>query len=151
MSLSKKRQFAVLDFANRFIRRHFPLRAFIAPDMSNPFMGDHSFSSANAFYLHHFRHRSLLTRKPKTHGAIVSSMAARPALMVRVSRSSPRSSRTIVLVETFAASASSRTSSFRMARAARHCAGAPGRASCSLPNGYHGSISLPQHQLLLNL
>ena len=32
MSLSKKRQFAVLDFANRFIRRHFPLRAFIAPD-----------------------------------------------------------------------------------------------------------------------
>jgi hypothetical protein len=32
--------------------RHFPRRAYVAPNVGNPFMGAHSFSSINAIYLH---------------------------------------------------------------------------------------------------
>jgi hypothetical protein len=62
MSLNKKRPLAALYFGNRIIQGHFPLRAFIAPNMSNPFRGAHSFSSVNAPYLHGISHPSLLTR-----------------------------------------------------------------------------------------
>jgi hypothetical protein len=61
MSLNKKRQLAALDFTNHFIQRHFPRRAFVAPNVGDPFMGAHSLSSANALYLHDVRHPSLLT------------------------------------------------------------------------------------------
>ena len=39
MSLNKKRPLAALYFGNRIIQGHFPLRAFIAPNMGNPFRG----------------------------------------------------------------------------------------------------------------
>jgi hypothetical protein len=65
-----------------------------------------------------------------------ASSAARTALAVRTSRSSPRSSRTIALVETSAASARSRTSSFRIMRAARHCAGVISACLSRLCRGY---------------
>jgi hypothetical protein len=52
MGLNIKRLFTTLYFANRVIQRDFPLRAFVAPNVGNPFMGAHSFSSVNALYLH---------------------------------------------------------------------------------------------------
>ena len=61
MSLNKKRPLAALYFANRIIQRDFPLRAYVAPNVGNPFMGAHSFSSVNALYLHGVRHPNLLT------------------------------------------------------------------------------------------
>jgi hypothetical protein len=61
MSLHKKRPLAALDFPNRIIQRDFPLRAYVAANVGNPFMGAHSFSSINALYLHGVRHSSLLT------------------------------------------------------------------------------------------
>src|ERR1700730_5793465 len=60
MSLKKKR-LAALYFANRLIQRDFPLRAYVAPNVGDPFMGAHSFSSVNALYLHGVRHPNLLT------------------------------------------------------------------------------------------
>ena len=60
MSLNKKCLLAALYFGNRIIQGHFPLRAFIAPNMGNPFRGAHSFSSVNAPYLHGISHPSLL-------------------------------------------------------------------------------------------
>jgi len=72
MSLNKKRQLAALDFANRFIQRHFPRRAFVAPDVGNPFRGAHSFSSAYALYLHGVCHPSLLT------GVLTADAASEP-------------------------------------------------------------------------
>jgi hypothetical protein len=48
MSLNKKRSLAALYFANRIIQRDFPLRAYVAPNVGDPFMGAHSFSSVNA-------------------------------------------------------------------------------------------------------
>jgi len=69
MSLHKKRPLAALYFANRIIQRHFPLRAFVAPNVGNPFMGVHFFTSANALYLHGVRHPSLLT------GALTAAIA----------------------------------------------------------------------------
>src|ERR1700686_571793 len=59
MSLNKKRPLAALYFANRIIQRNFPLRTFTAPNVGNSFMGAHSFSSANALFLHGVRHPSL--------------------------------------------------------------------------------------------
>ena len=61
MSLNKKRPLAALYFANRIIQRDFPLRAYVAPNVGDPFMGAHSFSSVNALYLHGVRHPNLLT------------------------------------------------------------------------------------------
>ena len=61
MSLNKKRPLAALYFANRIIQRDFPLRAYVAPNVGDPFMGAHSFSSVNALYLHSVRHPNLLT------------------------------------------------------------------------------------------
>ena len=73
MSLNKKRPLAALYFRNRIIQGHFPLRAFIAPNMGNPFRGAHSFSSVNAFYLHGIGHpwntRSARTRPGRWPGA----------------------------------------------------------------------------------
>ena len=78
MSLNKKRLLAALYFGNRIIQGHFPLRAFIAPNMGNPFRGAHSFSSVNAPYLHGISHPSLLTRRMPPpllsyHGSALSS------------------------------------------------------------------------------
>ena len=61
MSLNKKHLLATLDFTNRFIQCHFPVRAFVAPNVGNPFMGVHSFRPVNALYLHGVRHPNLLT------------------------------------------------------------------------------------------
>jgi hypothetical protein len=61
MSLNKKRPLAALYFANRIIQRDFPLRAYVAPNVGDPFMGAHSLSSVNALYLHGVRHPNLLT------------------------------------------------------------------------------------------
>ena len=61
MSLNKKRPLAALYFAYRIIQRDFPLRAYVAPNVGDPFMGAHSFSSVNALYLHAVRHPNLLT------------------------------------------------------------------------------------------
>ena len=61
MSLNKKRPLAALYFAYRIIQRDFPLRAYVAPNVGDPFMGAHSFSSVNALYLHGVRHPNLLT------------------------------------------------------------------------------------------
>ena len=61
MSLNKKCLLAALYFANRIIQRDFPLRAYVAPNVGDPFMGAHSFSSVNALYLHGVRHPNLLT------------------------------------------------------------------------------------------
>ena len=63
LSLNKKCPLAALYFGNRIIQGHFPLRAFIAPNMGNPFRGAHSFSSVNAPPLHGISHPSLLTRR----------------------------------------------------------------------------------------
>jgi hypothetical protein len=60
MSLNKKRPLAALYFANRITQRDFPLRAFVAANVGNPFMGAHSFSSVNALYLYGVRHPNLL-------------------------------------------------------------------------------------------
>src|ERR1700730_1915809 len=60
MGLNKKRLLTALYFSNRIIQRNFPLRTFIAPNVGNSF-GAHSFSSANALYLHGVRHPSLPT------------------------------------------------------------------------------------------
>ena len=54
MGLNRKRLLTALYFPNRIIQRNFPLRTFIAPNVGNSFMGAHSFSSANALYLHVF-------------------------------------------------------------------------------------------------
>jgi hypothetical protein len=48
--LNKKRPLDALYFANRIIQRDFPLRAYVAPNVCDPFMGAHSFSSVNALY-----------------------------------------------------------------------------------------------------
>src|ERR1700720_1964081 len=61
MSLNKKRPLAALYFAYRIIQRDFPLRAYVAPNVGDPFMGAHSFSSVNTLYLHGVRHPNLLT------------------------------------------------------------------------------------------
>src|SRR6202040_726384 len=61
MSLTKKRPLAALYFANRITQRDFPLRAYVAANVGNPFMGAHSFSSVNALYLHGVRPPNLLT------------------------------------------------------------------------------------------
>jgi hypothetical protein len=61
MSLNKKRPLAAFYFANRIIQRDFPLRAYVAPNVGDFFMGPHSFSSVNALYLHGVRHPNLLT------------------------------------------------------------------------------------------
>src|SRR5580704_388681 len=61
MGLNRKRLLTALYFSNRIIQRNFPLRTFIAPNVGNSFMGAHSFSSANALYLHGVCHPSLPT------------------------------------------------------------------------------------------
>jgi hypothetical protein len=61
MGLNRKRLLTALYFPNRIIQRNFPLRTFVAPNVGNSFMGAHSFSSTNAFYLHGIRHPSLPT------------------------------------------------------------------------------------------
>ena len=61
MGLNRKRLLTALYFGNRIIQRDFPLRAFVAPNVGNPFMGAHSFSSVNALYLHGVRHPCLPT------------------------------------------------------------------------------------------
>ena len=70
MSLNKKRPLATLYFAYRIIQRDFPLRAYVAPNVGDPFMGAHSFSSVNALYLHAVRHPNLLTGIVNHTGAI---------------------------------------------------------------------------------
>ena len=49
MSLNTKRLLAALYFGNRIIQGHFPLRAFIASNMSNPFRGAHSWFCRKLF------------------------------------------------------------------------------------------------------
>jgi hypothetical protein len=39
MGLNRKRLLTALYFGNRIIQRDFPLRAFVAPNVGNPFMG----------------------------------------------------------------------------------------------------------------
>src|SRR3979411_2786617 len=80
MGLNRKRLLTALYFSNRIIQRNFPLRTFIAPNVGNSFMGAHSFSSANALYLHGVRHPSLPT------GALTVAVAARRKPRARCQR-----------------------------------------------------------------
>src|SRR5947209_19065815 len=71
MGLNRKRLLTALYFSNRIIQRNFPLRIFI--NVGNSFMGAHSFSSANALYLHGIRHPSLPTAPLTVAVALLTS------------------------------------------------------------------------------